>query len=187
MKLEPDFNGAQLTLASIALHEQDYGQAECCLRKALSIKENRAAGFTMPGVALRNLGVLLRDKEPEEAPALFIKVLELDPGSASAHRELGWIYRKLDRIGEAEVHVRKAIDCSRKTRGRICILAISSGGRVRRSRHRRSLVGHMKQCRTGLGRFGRRLISTKIRMIGRKPRTCKSVRSILSQTTRWLI
>jgi tetratricopeptide (TPR) repeat protein len=138
VKLEPRFDGAHLTLASIALGSQAYDDAERHLRKALSIEETRA-GFTMLGVALRhlgrdgeaeesyrraieldpefdeayyNLGVLLRDTAPAEAESLFVKALQLDSNSTSAHRELGWIYGKLGRIAEAELHVRKAIELS---------------------------------------------------------------------------
>jgi tetratricopeptide (TPR) repeat protein len=136
VKLDPDFDAAYLTLASLAIRGQDYETAEHYLRKALRIEESRA-GLTMLGVVLRNLGrdseaqesyrraialdpqfdeayynlgVLLRDTAPAEAEALFARVLEIDPTCADAHRELGWVYRKLDRTAEAEFHVRRAIE-----------------------------------------------------------------------------
>jgi tetratricopeptide (TPR) repeat protein len=136
VKLDPEFEGGHLTLGSLAIRRQDYEDAERHLRKALRIEETRA-GLTMLGVVLRNLGrdreaqesyrraialdplfdeayynlgVLLRDTAPTEAEVLFAKVLEIDPTFAAAHREIGWVYRKLDRIAEAEFHVRRAIE-----------------------------------------------------------------------------
>ena len=54
LKIEPEFEGAHLILASIAISRHDYEEAEGYLRKALSFEETRA-GFTMLGVVLHHL------------------------------------------------------------------------------------------------------------------------------------
>jgi tetratricopeptide (TPR) repeat protein len=57
-----------------------------------------------------NLGVTFREQEPQRAIGLFKKAVEIDPGYAIAHRELGWALRRLDQFREAEHHIRQAIE-----------------------------------------------------------------------------
>jgi len=59
--------------------------------------------------AYYNLGVTHRYKHPEKAISLFEKSLKLDPQYALAHSELGWLFKRLGRLPEAENHLRKAI------------------------------------------------------------------------------
>jgi protein O-GlcNAc transferase len=134
--LDPSAEAAHLALGSIAIDEKEYEVAEVYLRTALGLESTRA-GFSLLGVVLRhlrrdaeaeesyrqaialdpqfdeayfNLGVLLRETNPQEAEALFRKALELDPDYSPAHRELGWACRKGERLAEAERHVRRAIE-----------------------------------------------------------------------------
>jgi Flp pilus assembly protein TadD len=60
--------------------------------------------------AYYNLAVTLRDDQNTNALQLFEKAVELDPGYALAHRELGWSLRKLDRYRKAEYHIRRAVE-----------------------------------------------------------------------------
>jgi tetratricopeptide (TPR) repeat protein len=126
---------ALLELGIIALDRRDYDTAEGYLRRACAAKEG-PIGFTLLGVALRNLGkdldaeeayrsairldpkyeeahfnlgVLLRKNRPSEAQALFRKALELDPDFAAAHRELGFALSKRGAAIEAEEHLRKSV------------------------------------------------------------------------------
>jgi tetratricopeptide (TPR) repeat protein len=60
--------------------------------------------------AYYNLGVTHRFEQPEKAISLFQKTLDIDPENALAHCELGWLYKRLGRLPEAENYLRKAIE-----------------------------------------------------------------------------
>src|SRR5579872_5349667 len=86
VKLDPDFDGAHLTVASLAIRSQEYEDAERHLRRALHIEETRA-GLTMLGVVLRNLG---RDCEAKES---YRRAIALDPLFDEAYYNLGVLLR----------------------------------------------------------------------------------------------
>lgn len=134
--LDAAMPSAYLGLASIALGQGDYQEAESRLRSALRFDKNEAA-YCMLGVALQgldryeearasylealevdpafeeayyNLGVLVRESDPAEAEAFFSKALECTPDYGEAHRELGWRLRSRNALPEAEYHLRRAIE-----------------------------------------------------------------------------
>ena len=136
IQLDEAMSSAYLGLASIALRQHDYQQAESQLRSALRFDKNEAA-YCMLGVALEalgrkqearasyfaaveidpafdeayyNLGVLVRDSDPAEAEMFFSRAIECTPDYAEAHRELGWRLRARNALPEAEYHLRRAIE-----------------------------------------------------------------------------
>lgn len=60
--------------------------------------------------AFLNIGLLLKGIDDEGAEVAFRKVVDLDDGCAEAHRELGWIERKSERLSSAELHLRRATE-----------------------------------------------------------------------------
>jgi tetratricopeptide (TPR) repeat protein len=61
-----------------------------------------------------NLGTTLRDESRDEAITLFERALEINPNYAPAHRELGWLLRRLEKFPEAQYHLRRALELNPK-------------------------------------------------------------------------
>ncbi|MGH7717755.1 MAG: tetratricopeptide repeat protein [Gemmatimonadaceae bacterium] len=77
--------------------------AEASFRAALSLDaENEEA--------LVNLAVTIRPRGREEAIALLKRAIRADPGSARAHRELGWELFQLGNLTQAEESLTRAVE-----------------------------------------------------------------------------
>jgi tetratricopeptide (TPR) repeat protein len=59
--------------------------------------------------ALFNLAVLVTKPNPNEAIALYRKVIEIEPGRASAHLNLGFLLKQTGKGAEGDEELRKAV------------------------------------------------------------------------------
>ena len=70
------------------------------------IDANNAAELFSRGISLED-----DPTTQQEALAMYKRVIELDPGFAAAHINLGTLYYNLNDFEEAERHYRKAVEC----------------------------------------------------------------------------
>jgi len=136
IEMARDFPAPYVRLGILSIDQGQYEKARFFLEKALELEE-RAATYTLLGVALRrlglssaaivsfrqamnvdrayeeayyNLGVMFSAERPKEAKELFEVALGLDPEYQEAHRELGWVLRRLEQYEEAVNHLNRAIE-----------------------------------------------------------------------------
>ncbi len=127
-----------LPLEVLALVYRDQGaleKAEGYLRRSLS-SEKKARTLTLLGDVLQRQGKTAEAKaaleaairlddsyeeayfllaqanrdDPQKAMPLYRRAIDLDPSYGPAHRELGWVLRRLNLLDDAADHVRRAID-----------------------------------------------------------------------------
>lgn len=102
VEIAPHFASAWNHLGTIAYQSRDYARAEGHFRRAL--KEE--PGFYS---ALVNLGgALLSQGKREEALSVNLRAVRARPADALAHSQLGQSYFFLDRLEEAEKHLKRA-------------------------------------------------------------------------------
>ena len=124
-------------LAVLYTDQGDLGKAEDCLRRSLLHGTKRARTLTLLGDVLERdgrdsearavlqeaiaidpsyeeaylvLGLATKDEDPREAISHYQHAIALDPNYVAAHRELGWTLRRLNRLDEAEQHLRQALE-----------------------------------------------------------------------------
>jgi tetratricopeptide (TPR) repeat protein len=90
-----------MALASIDIGELEVAEAH--YRESLEIKPQPAI-YNDLGFVLERQGLL------DEAGEMYRKALKLDPGSASAHYNLGSLQARSGEYAEAESHLRKALE-----------------------------------------------------------------------------
>lgn len=96
-------------LGSIYERQKTYDKAESTFRKVLEINPNNAAALNYLGYMLADRGVRL-----EESLDLIKKAVELDPNNGAYLDSLGWAYFRLNKLDEAELYLKKALDRVRK-------------------------------------------------------------------------
>ena len=96
-------------LGSVYERQKDYEKAEGTFRKVLEINPDHAASLNYLGYMLADRGVRL-----EESLDLIKRAVDLDPNNGAYLDSLGWAYFKLNRIDEAELYLKKALDRVRK-------------------------------------------------------------------------
>ncbi|MDP3700007.1 MAG: tetratricopeptide repeat protein [Hylemonella sp.] len=100
---------AQNNIGLRFLEMHAYGEAEVCLRRAISL----APDYAFPYV---NLGRLLSEqKQNDRAIAALQKGIELQPGLDAAYTNLGGVLCNEGRLGEAEAACQKAIGLNPKS------------------------------------------------------------------------
>jgi len=84
---------------------KNYEAAEGVFRKVLEMNPDNAS-------ALNYLGYMLADRNVrlEEAHRLISRAVELDPGNGAYLDSLGWVYYRMDKQEEAEIHLRRALE-----------------------------------------------------------------------------
>jgi len=84
---------------------KNYEAAEGVFRKVLEMNPDNAS-------ALNYLGYMLADRNVrlEEAHRLISRAVELDPGNGAYLDSLGWVYYRMDKPEEAEIHLRRALE-----------------------------------------------------------------------------
>ena len=103
LKLNPDFDQAMTALAR-ALHQQ--GKDD----EALQWVDKAIQGNPKNLRAWYQKGWISVKSDPDGAMAAFEKALEIQPGFAMAHRDLGIILLQKARYGEAAIHLEQAAD-----------------------------------------------------------------------------
>ncbi|HSB15754.1 MAG TPA: tetratricopeptide repeat protein [Bryobacteraceae bacterium] len=90
-----------------AMYERakNFDAAEAEFRKVLEVDPENAS-------ALNYLGYMLADRNVrlEEALRSIDKAVKLDPNNGAYLDSLGWVYYRLDRLDEAEKHLRRALE-----------------------------------------------------------------------------
>jgi tetratricopeptide (TPR) repeat protein len=91
-----------LTILGDVLDRQDRAEeARAVLLQAIGIDDAQEESYFLLARATRD--------DREERIRLYRRALELDPEYFLAHRDLGWEYRSLGRLEEAEAHIRAAL------------------------------------------------------------------------------
>jgi len=101
LKLNPNFDQAMTALAR-AFHQQDKDQeALQWIEKAVQANpKNLRAWYQQGWISVK--------ADPDGAMVAFQKALEIQPGFAMAHRDLGIILLQKGRFGEAAIHLEQA-------------------------------------------------------------------------------
>jgi len=136
IELAPNLANAHNLLGLLYLERGDLKAAQSCFLRSAEIKES-ARTLTLLGVvqlqlgmtkmarqslakaltfdpsyeeAHYNIGLTYREEFPANAVNSFRRAIDLDSEYGLAHRELGWILRRLGQYAEAQSHLRKAIE-----------------------------------------------------------------------------
>ena len=76
-------------------------EAKALLREAIALDPASEEAYYLLAVAA--------GEDAQEAIPLYEQAVTLDPGYSLAHRDLGWVLRRVHRLDEAEAHLRTAI------------------------------------------------------------------------------
>jgi tetratricopeptide (TPR) repeat protein len=74
--------------------------------------ENDAPGSSLTAIQWFHLASEMEDESPVEARRAYLQALELDPGLADAHLNLGRLEHEAGELGKAEAHYRDAVRCA---------------------------------------------------------------------------
>jgi len=131
----PEWSLPLEALALVYRDEDDLEKAEAYLRSSLNLRM-RARTLTLLGDVLERQGKTAEAKaaleaairlddsyeeahfllaqasrdDPQQAISLYRRAIELDPAYSLAHRELGWVLRRLNLLDDAEDQVREATE-----------------------------------------------------------------------------
>jgi tetratricopeptide (TPR) repeat protein len=136
VRLDPGFTSAYFYLGLVYRAQDRLDSALACLEK-VSREEPSSYSFTVLGVlqnelgltaeaqhsfrraisidpsdveALYNLATTLTNDDEEEAIRLFQEAIDINATYSLAHRELGWLLRRINQFPEAEYHLRRAAE-----------------------------------------------------------------------------
>ncbi len=101
--------GYHFMLGSMYERQKEYDKAEKTFKKVIELNPKHAAALNYLGYMLADRGVRL-----EESLDLIKKAVDLDPNNGAYLDSLGWAYFKLNRLDEAEIYLKKALDRVRK-------------------------------------------------------------------------
>ena len=119
LKLNPSFDQAMTGLARALAQQGDLPGARQWLQKATAINpQNYRAWYALGFIESRN--------DPAAARVALQKVVEIQPGFAFAHRDLGWLEYRLKRYPDALVHFENAIRLGVKDKNTINAAGISA-------------------------------------------------------------
>jgi TolB-like protein/Tfp pilus assembly protein PilF len=104
LELEPSLPEALVALGRIRmLHDFDWTGAEACFSRALELAPGDAQAVLAMGALALSLG------RTEEAIALGLRAVSLDPLSVGAHVALGFRYHRAGQLAAAETEARSSI------------------------------------------------------------------------------
>ncbi|MBI2271170.1 MAG: 4Fe-4S binding protein [Bacteroidetes bacterium] len=112
------FAGANSQLGDILVSQKKYRSAFLCYSAALSMDSCNAVLWLSYGSALVKNGQLSRAKD------CLIKSLEIDPGCAPAHFNLGTVYALMSQTEDAVLHYRLSAQLNPKRAETFCNLGI---------------------------------------------------------------
>ncbi|MGB2621741.1 MAG: tetratricopeptide repeat protein [Candidatus Acidiferrum sp.] len=92
-------------LGAIYERQKFYDRAEVEFKKALAVNPRDAAVLNYYGYMLGDLGIRL-----DEAQSLVQRALKEEPNSGAYLDSLGWIYYRENKLTEAEITLRKAVE-----------------------------------------------------------------------------
>ncbi|MFZ5906226.1 MAG: tetratricopeptide repeat protein [Nitrospirota bacterium] len=103
IRLNPDLAQAHYNLGVVLQARGNLEEAIDCYRKAAQSEENAMFYF--------NLGSALQEKgEFPDAESFYLRALELHPGYAKAHNNLGIVYKQMMQLEKAMLHITKALE-----------------------------------------------------------------------------
>jgi tetratricopeptide (TPR) repeat protein len=100
-----DRETAAFMLGGIYAHEKKYDQAEQVFKSILALNPTNAPVLNYYGYILADRGQRL-----DEAVALVQRALDEDPTNAAYLDSIGWAYYKQNKLAEAEMSLRKAVN-----------------------------------------------------------------------------
>ena len=102
LSIQPNFALAQRDLGILYFGSKQYEKAALCLLRASQLGVKEAPLFNFLGICYSLTGRL------SQAVRTYHKALQLDPGLADAHLNLGYAYEKLQRKGLAQQEYQQA-------------------------------------------------------------------------------
>jgi tetratricopeptide (TPR) repeat protein len=102
VEIAPQYSAAWNNLGTIAYHSRQFAEAEEYFRTALRADADAYAPLVNLGGALLSLG------KNEESLVVNLRAVKARPDDALAHSQLGRSYLALERLEDAEVHLKTA-------------------------------------------------------------------------------
>ncbi len=96
-------------LGSLYEREKDYDKSEKAFRRVLELNPKHAPTMNYLGYMWAD-----RDVQLQEALELLKKAVDLEPNNGAYLDSLGWVYFRLNRLDDAEVYLKKALERVRK-------------------------------------------------------------------------
>lgn len=106
ISLDPSLYAAWTNIGTIWFNRGDYVRAEECYRNALAINPEHAMSCCNLARTFEEVAGRM-----EEAEAMYLRAIEIDPLSRDAHYNLAFLYDQTRRYREASEHWRSYLRC----------------------------------------------------------------------------